>query len=94
MAKKKASKRPRAKIEDVLGELGTLGVEVSKLQAAMAPVVKLNETLQQLQPTMNQLLGELRAVRILLDEKKQYAFMDKPRPNLDDQRQIPERLGG
>jgi len=84
MAKK--TKLKKLTIEDLMHE-------VSKVQAALGPVLKLNETLQQLQPTMNQLLGELRAVRILLDEKKQYAFMDKPRVKPEDQRPIPESLG-
>lgn len=33
-------------------------------------------------PEMAALLGELRAVRYLLDTKKQYAHMDRPRPEL------------
>jgi hypothetical protein len=33
-------------------------------------------------PELERLLGELRAVRNLLDEKGQYSYMDKPRPEL------------
>jgi hypothetical protein len=35
-------------------------------------------------PEMQALLGELRAVRYLLDDKKQYAHMDKPKPPLGE----------
>lgn len=36
-----------------------------------------------LKPELQQVLGELRAVRNLLDVKKQYAHMDRPRPVLE-----------
>lgn len=88
-----AKKKPGLRKQFVEMTLESMALDLIRIKDTLKPVDKLNETLQQLQPTMNQLLGELRAVRILLDEKKQYAHMDKPRKNLDDLRPIPEGLG-
>jgi len=54
--------------------LGTQAIE--KLTARVDQFEKL------FQPEMSRLLGELRALRNLLDEKGQYSHMDKPRPEL------------
>jgi hypothetical protein len=54
--------------------LGTQAVE--KLTARVDQFEKL------FQPEMSRLLGELRALRNLLDTKREYAHMDRPRPPL------------
>lgn len=87
-----AGKKPKLRKQFIEDALQSVMLDLARIKETLRPVEKLNETLQQLQPTMNQLLGELRAVRILLDDKKQYAFMDKPRKNPDDLRPIPERV--
>lgn len=52
---------------------------------AVEKLVARTEQLEKLfKPEMERLLGELRAVRYLLDDKKQYAYMDKPRPPLGE----------
>lgn len=84
-----AGKKPRRPAVDE--RLDKVDIALARIQAGLNPVLKLNETLQQLQPTMNQLLGELRAVRILLDEKGQFKHHDKPRPPLE-RPPVPERV--
>lgn len=49
-------------------------------------IVKLTQRVEQLEklfkPEMEALLGELRALRNILDTKQEYAHMDRPRPPL------------
>lgn len=45
-------------------------------------VLRVDQLEKLFKPEMEALLGELRAVRNLLDTKKEYSFMDKPRPPL------------
>lgn len=52
----------------------------------------LERSLRLIQPTLAELLGELRAVRVLLDEKKELAHMDQPRPAPSDVPPLPERV--
>lgn len=91
MARKKAAKK--ATIGELLRQVHELRIEVVKSKADVLGTLKpLVEMLGQLEPLLKQTVGELRAVRYLLDEKKQYAFMDKPRPPLDSLKPIPERV--
>jgi hypothetical protein len=57
-----------------------------KQMLGIQAVEKLTTRVEQLEklfkPEMEALLGELRAVRYLLDVKGEYAHMDKPRPPL------------
>jgi hypothetical protein len=59
-------------------------------QAIEQLTVRVDQLEKLFKPEMERLLGELRAVRYLLDDKKQYAHMDKPRPEL----LIPPSLSG
>lgn len=45
-------------------------------------VLRVDQLEKLFKPEMERLLGELRAVRNLLDTKQEYSFMDKPRPPL------------
>jgi len=65
--------------------LGTKAVEALTERAAQLEKL--------FKPEMERLLGELRAVRNLLDEKGQYAHMDKPRPELSTPPSLSEGSG-
>lgn len=75
-----AGKKPKKPTVDE--RLDSVDAALSKIQAGLAPLAQFDSALKQIEPVMRELLGELRVVRILLDEKKQYAHMDQPRPPL------------
>ena len=75
-----AGKKPRKPAVDE--RLDKVDAGLARIQAGLEPLLKLDGALKLIEPVMRELLGELRVVRILLDEKKQYAHMDQPRPPL------------
>jgi hypothetical protein len=93
MATKKKSRKPKkpsagerlTAVENAfVSALG--GFTQIKQMLGTNAILQLVDRVEQLEmlfkPDLERLLGELRAVRYLLDTKKEYSFMDKPRAEL------------